>query len=91
MSLELFDTRGRFIKPTPEQIAQLPEQVRELVQHIADAATALEAATAIREAADFALSDALARQQAAIKARPKITHTDIAREWIASERAQITR
>lgn len=87
--IDLFDKHGKVIPLTDEQLAELPPGIRPHVEKAISTGAELEAANAAVTAADDALTHGLKLFEAAAKARPKITHTDIAREWIASERAKI--
>ena len=91
-TLELFDSRGRFVMPTPEQVAALDPQTQKNFAAVSDAAQELEQATAARVAAEQAVTDALTERsdaEAELKrVRPKLSAVENAKEFIRSERSQ---
>lgn len=89
--LQLFDSKGRYQHPSVEAVATLSPEVRERFAAVQTAATASEAATENRVNAEQALMVELAERDAAEvelrRVRPKISHNDLAKEWIKSQRA----
>jgi hypothetical protein len=90
---ELFDKFGRYcFNPDAAAIEAMDPRTRELYQDVKVASQALNAAKSKREAAEQAITDAIAERDDAERelkrVRPKITHTQLAKEFIASEQAK---
>lgn len=90
--LELFDSKGRFVMPTADQIAELDAPTQQRFAAVQAAATELETATANRKAAEQGVTDALAERDASETAlrlvRPKITQDQNNKAEIAAGRVQ---
>jgi hypothetical protein len=90
--IELFDSKGRFVMPSAEAIAELDAPTQQRFAAVQSAATELEGATANRVAAEKAVTAALDERDASEKdllaIRPKVSAVQNAKEWIASQRAQ---
>jgi hypothetical protein len=90
--IELFDSKGRFVMPSAEQIAALDPATQERFANVQAAATTLEHATDLRKAAEQGVTDALAERDASEAAlrflRPKVSGVQVAKEWIRSQRAE---
>ena len=89
--IELFDSKGRFVMPSAEQIASLDSETQERFAAVQAAATKLETFKAQRRTPQ-AVTDALAERDASDAAlrvlRPKVSAVANAKEWIASQRAE---
>jgi hypothetical protein len=90
---ELFDKYGHYcFYPDAATVEAMEPEMRERLRAVQEASKTLDAATANRKAAEQAITDALAERdgaEAALKiVRPSKTHTELAKEFIASERAQ---
>jgi hypothetical protein len=88
--IELFDSKGRFVMPSAEAIAELDPGTQQRFAAVQAAATELETATASRVAAEQGVTDALAERDASetdLRAlRPKVSAVQNAKDWIASQR-----
>jgi hypothetical protein len=88
--IELFNSKGQFVMPTAEQIAELDAPTQQRFAAVQAAATELETATANRVAAEQGVTDALAERDASEKdllaIRPKVSAVQNAKDWIASQR-----
>ena len=91
-NFEIFDKLGHFAMPSAEQIASLDAETQERFRAVQEASRNLDAAKSNREAAEQAITDAIAERDDAERelkrVRPKITHTQLAKEFIASEQAK---
>jgi hypothetical protein len=89
--IEIYDSKGRFVMPSAEQIAALDPDKQERFAAVQAAATRLETFQASRKTPK-AVSDALAERDAADadlrRLRPKITQVQNAKDVIASNRTQ---
>lgn len=81
MSLNLFDSRGNFIA-NPAVIDQLSPDVRQAVERVGEASKQLSAATAARTDAEQQLKATRADIAEIEKTMPKMSHTDLARQFI---------
>ena len=90
--IELFDKLGHFVMPDAEQIASLDPDTQARFAAVQSAATVLEHATDLRKAAEQGVTDALAERSAAEndlrQLQPRVTATQAAKAWIASQRAE---
>jgi hypothetical protein len=90
--IELFNSKGQFVMPTAEQIAELDAPTQKRFAAVQAAATLLENATDVRKAAEQGVTDALAERDAGETAlrllRPKVSAVQNAKDWIASQRAE---
>jgi hypothetical protein len=92
-SIELFDSRGHFVLPSPEAIQELDPETQQRFAAVQEAALEAEAATAARKAAEhFRDHDAINERDAArkdeLRLRPPVTAVQAAKDWIASQRAE---
>jgi hypothetical protein len=86
--VEMFDSKGRFVMPSAEDVAALPDDAREKFHTVQEAATENETCKANLDSAYKRVADAIAERDAAQKAIPKRTQTDNARDFIRSARMQ---
>jgi hypothetical protein len=90
-TIELFNSRGAFVMPSAEAIAELDPDKQERFAAVQAAATRLETFQASRKTPQ-AVDDAIAERDAAEKdlhrLQPKITMTQNAKDVIASNRAE---
>lgn len=90
--IELFDSRGKFVMPSADQIAELDDATQGRFRAVQSAAADLETATTNRKAAENAVSAAIAERDNSEadlrKLMPRVTHTQLAKDFIASERAR---
>ena len=91
LGFELYDSKGRFIMPTPSQVEALDPQTQANFEAVSEADQELQLATEARVTAENAVLKALAERDAAEKAlrviRPKVDPVANAKAHIASERA----
>lgn len=89
--MELFDSKGRFVMPSVDDIAMLDQPTQERFRAVQDAATELETVTANRVAAEQAVSAAITERDESEKElrtlRPKVDRVAEAKRWIESQRA----
>jgi hypothetical protein len=92
-AIQLFDSRGRFVCPTDEQVAAAGWDETKL-QLFADLKAASTANSQVDEDLDAANKSVIVSARAATAARetlealrPKLTHTQLAKDFIASQRA----
>jgi hypothetical protein len=89
--IELFDSRGKFVMPSADQISELDEATQARFRAVQEAAPELEAATDNREAAEQS-RDALYAERNAIDKQlrelPRMTREQLVKQHIASERAR---
>jgi hypothetical protein len=86
--LEIFNSRGGFQMPSAEAIAALDDDSREKFRIVQEAAAENEADKQKLDAAIAAVTAAHAEREAAHAAVRRRSHTDNAKEFIASERMQ---
>ena len=89
-SLEIFDSRGRFVMPSAAQISTMDAETQKRFRAVQQAATECEAATEAVKNAQLAVSDALAERDDAesdlARMRPKVDPVTVAKQMIASNR-----
>lgn len=90
MALELFDSRGRFKMPSPEQVAKLDDATRQRFEAVQQAALANEAAAAATKVAKDRVENAVVFLRSAEEnlrtLRPPISAVANVKAWIASQR-----
>jgi len=90
--MDLFDKFGKFVMPAETEIAALDAPTQERFRAVQEASAKLEIATASLKAAEQAVTDAITERdnsEADLRTlRPKLDRVAVAKEWIASQRAQ---
>jgi hypothetical protein len=91
-TIELFDSKGRFVMPSAEAIATLDAETQERFRAVQEAAAVSENATELRKVAEQKVLAALAERDNAerdlLRIRPRVTATQAAKDWIRSEQAK---
>ncbi len=90
-TIELFDSRGRFVMPSPEQVATLDPQTQENFRAVSEAALELEAFKASRQTPKLVTACLAERNEAEAelrRVRPIVDAVANAKEWIRSQRAE---
>jgi hypothetical protein len=92
LNFSLFDKFGKFQMPSSEQVNSMDAETQERFRAIQDAAAVSEKATDTKKAAEKAVLDAIAERDAAeadlLRIRPRPTSVQVAKDWIASQRAE---
>jgi hypothetical protein len=90
--IEIFNSRGQFVLPSPEAIAGLDNATRDRFTAVQGAAQAAEAAVAATKQAQRHVTECMEAVRVADdelrKARPPVSAVDAARAWIVSQQRE---
>jgi hypothetical protein len=85
----MFDSKGRWQRPTAEQVASLDPETRERFKAVEAAALECERATAATKAASEHVADCVVTvrtcEERLRELRPPVSAVDAARAWIRSQ------